>query len=334
MNKKTQKTILYSAAGLASCAFVFSTALFLTYLQASNSDPHIVLPDVLVNDIDQIKLGDVVDCVVEFRLPWGHTPEKVSLTLPEGLQAVADPKVEKIKTTWGRTRWRITGLVQPYRTGDIPDGRLDVSFYSSKRDSITSSASCALPAIKVHVVDTENRRELDLASEVIPDRDGNGRKMLAIVAAMAALAILAAILLFLMKRRRTIAETVAVPPWDEALAGLRALRLSLQEGKINCMQCFSSLSDVLRRYLEKRFMLPATAQTTDEFLIDLDKGGSPLEDRYRVFLREFLTASDLIKFARFPADGNLVGNALCRAEDLVLSTTPKHPSNSNTGASV
>jgi hypothetical protein len=60
------------------------------------------------------------------------------------------------------------------------------------------------------------------------------------------------------------------------------------------------LSDLMRTYVEKRFQVPASHQTTAEFLQTVHQ--SPfLSSSQQDFLREFWQRCDLAKFARAPA---------------------------------
>ncbi len=323
MTEKSKKILMFSTLGVAAACMVVSAALYLTYLQASSSDPHIKLPSMRISPADDVVLGGIVTASVEFKLPWGHHPERAALSLPEGLQVVSEPKIEKTTSRWGRNAWRISSELQPYRTGDMQDGKCLVTFYASKRNSLSGSAESVIPGCRVHAVDTQNRRELDLASEVAPPKSEDRRVLLLSILAILALAGVVILLTLLLRRRREEMQTIRLTPWEQALLALRGLRDSMCKGEIGGSLCLARLTDVVRRYIENRFAIPATAQTTHEFLSGLERGNSPLDNQHRSFLREFLTASDLVKFARLPAADDLVGNALCKAEDLILSTTPK-----------
>ena len=58
----------------------------------------------------------------------------------------------------------------------------------------------------------------------------------------------------------------------------------------------TALSDVVRRYLADRFGLPATRQTTAEFLETVRRSGR-LSAEQQALLRDFLERCDLAKFA-------------------------------------
>ncbi len=60
---------------------------------------------------------------------------------------------------------------------------------------------------------------------------------------------------------------------------------------------FFRLSDILRHYIEGRFLLKAPEMTTEEFLICLNQS-SQLNQFQKQGIKDFLTQSDLVKFAK------------------------------------
>jgi len=98
-------------------------------------------------------------------------------------------------------------------------------------------------------------------------------------------------------RRYELRRAPPAPPAHEvALAELRKIRESgmLEDGRVS--EYTDLVSDVLRRYLEARFELPAPDRTTEEFLDDI--ASAPVLDRARKqFLADYLARCDLVKFA-------------------------------------
>ena len=87
-----------------------------------------------------------------------------------------------------------------------------------------------------------------------------------------------------------------MPAHVEALRELEAIRGLglLEEGRL--AEFTDRVSDVLRRYVEARFDLPAPERTTEEFLDEIAR--APVLDRERKrFLAEYLAQCDLVKFA-------------------------------------
>lgn len=105
--------------------------------------------------------------------------------------------------------------------------------------------------------------------------------------------------------------------WDE-LAVLEADNLPAR-GEIK--EYFVRLSGIVRHYLERRFGFSAPEMTTDEFLEHI-KASGVLNAQHKGSLKDFLTASDMVKFARGGASIEEMNKALEVAKKLVQETTP------------
>jgi hypothetical protein len=110
--------------------------------------------------------------------------------------------------------------------------------------------------------------------------------------------LLGAVLYYLLTRsRRTAAAAPPRPAHEvaaEALERLRARRL-VEAGAFK--EYYSALSGIVRAYVEQRFDIRAPEMTTEEFLLASARSGK-LVGPHRVLLADFLTESDLVKFAR------------------------------------
>lgn len=87
----------------------------------------------------------------------------------------------------------------------------------------------------------------------------------------------------------------ALSPEERAMRELRRLEES-PVTDLSSADYHTALSEVVRRYLAERFGLPATRQTTAEFLRTAAGAGRLSEDQQAV-LRDFLGRCDLAKFA-------------------------------------
>jgi hypothetical protein len=87
------------------------------------------------------------------------------------------------------------------------------------------------------------------------------------------------------------------PPHEIALADLERLRARglIAEGAFK--EYYSTLSTIVRAYLEHRFRVRAPEMTTEEFLLTSARDGR-LQAAHRQLLGEFLIESDLVKFAK------------------------------------
>ncbi len=99
---------------------------------------------------------------------------------------------------------------------------------------------------------------------------------------------------FLWKRRKRCAIAI-LSPFDEAMQALGAAHALIE--KHSSKELASTLSDAIRRYIERTFNIPVSERTTEEFLAERN----PLQDLPKnavVTLKEFLETCDLAKFAK------------------------------------
>lgn len=98
-----------------------------------------------------------------------------------------------------------------------------------------------------------------------------------------------------LNRRKQLAPLVIeIPAHERARRKLEAALELYDQPKPFCIV----VSDAVRLYLEERFGLRAPERTTDEFLNDLSRS-SALTDLQKDSLKEFLSACDMVKFAKY-----------------------------------
>jgi hypothetical protein len=96
----------------------------------------------------------------------------------------------------------------------------------------------------------------------------------------------------------TLKPKIQYLPHEWALMELERLRVKKlwQAGKVK--EYHTALTDILRKYIEDRFLLKALESTTAEIIDDLKEViNFPVESRMK--LSEILTTADLVKFAKF-----------------------------------
>jgi len=125
--------------------------------------------------------------------------------------------------------------------------------------------------------------------------------VLAVAGALLLLGLLALVAWRWRKRTRP-----PVAPPDPRRVALEALqRLSGPDGEgLGALDFVVAVSEVLRVYLEARHQLPASRQTTEEFLEGLEHSNQ-FSDVVRQQLRRFLGRCDEVKFAAVHADAQV-----------------------------
>ncbi len=136
--------------------------------------------------------------------------------------------------------------------------------------------------------------------------------------AIAALGALAAAWWWWRRKRPAAAPPKLVPPDERARDRLAAALALIDQPERFC----TTVSEIVRTYLEERFGLKAPERTTEEFLSELPRN-AVLESRHKAFLSEFLTGTDLVKFARFEPGRNELLELHAAARRLVDETAPR-----------
>ena len=119
---------------------------------------------------------------------------------------------------------------------------------------------------------------------------------LVFVIAFVVLSLLGLIVWWLLQRRKP--EPPPKAPREIALEELEVIRAEINE--MSPYQFSIRVSDILRRYVSQQHGLPATRQTSIEFLSAAAKAPSFSADD-KSLLEDFLNRCDLIKFAKYEA---------------------------------
>lgn len=133
---------------------------------------------------------------------------------------------------------------------------------------------------------------------------------------------LAALWYFLKKRKKP--APPPLPPWEMALIELAEARQFQNPGQ--SLLYMERAGQILRRYIESRFAIRSTRQTTREFLAGLHDGGgdSPLA-AHRTELGVCLEQADLAKFAHLVPDREHLSAMEAAVTAFIRGTQPVLP---------
>ncbi len=101
-------------------------------------------------------------------------------------------------------------------------------------------------------------------------------------------------IVYLKKRKPSIAASA--PPHETALAELVEARRYIENNQ--SLQYAQRISAILRTYIERRFHIRVTRQTTVEFLLEAQRDQDSQLYRYKESLKKCLELCDLAKYAR------------------------------------
>jgi hypothetical protein len=142
----------------------------------------------------------------------------------------------------------------------------------------------------------------------------------AVVLLLAALALAARRLYRRYRRIQELAHS-PLPPWDEALRALEAIpaREWIEAGELK--RYYYALSEILKRYIERRFEFGAVEQTTSELLASMRLLKTPMRDE----IARFFARSDLVKYAKSAPPAEEAELAISQVREFVLKTRPAEP---------
>ena len=82
---------------------------------------------------------------------------------------------------------------------------------------------------------------------------------------------------------------------------------------------YQRISDILRRYIERRFGINAPEQTTEEFLAGI-KTRHDFPETYHALIKSFLTRCDLVKFAEHQPTTENIQQIFDSCKDFIIGT--------------
>jgi len=112
-----------------------------------------------------------------------------------------------------------------------------------------------------------------------------------------------------------------LPPWEEALKALDNLPKDEWLAKGFVSKYYYALSEILKRYIERRFEFNAVEQTTTEIVLNLKIYKTPLRQEFS----DFLNRADLVKYAKAVPPDQETAQAMETVRDLITRTIPLPP---------
>ncbi len=256
----------------------------------------------------QITVGDPVSLQIEASAPAGFALSLPSEDRYGEFTVVKSQQLLDIPTKEGRS-WTWAMELDTFDAQTTSFDGIDINWTSSTGK--TGTLSIAPIVVSVQSVAGEA-----LQSMSIRDIKGavpllSNSSLLAFIASG-----VTGIALFVLLVRFYKGNKPLLSPHEKAIRAIAELKHS----NLDAQPFYTTLSDIVRHYLEGRFHIPATGQTTREFLNDA-KQNSRLEHCDRESLGTFLVAADLVKFARHEPTENVNDEAIHQAEVFIVETS-------------
>lgn len=270
-------------------------------------------------DKPEITIGDIVRYTVVITADTSLKVDSLEVGSSLGMFEIKDyvPREEKVRegfriitesfeiTTFTTGDYQIPSLTIEYRT---PDGRVK----TIATDPITITVKSLLTG-----EDAEDIKPLKAQKSFEPGFP----YLLVIIGAV----VLAAVALFIYLYRRArkpidlaTEEVDTRLPWEIALQELGELNDSELIARGEYKAFYLRLSEIFRRYLEKRYGIKALERTTWEIIVEFGQLGLPNEEERTI--AAFLDDCDLVKFAKFWPTGEQAESDFQRAREFVMNT--------------
>ncbi len=221
-----------------------------------------------------------------------------------GELAILDTKEELIGVDTNHETKKIVLRTTPKKAGSLPIWPIPINYTDRRDGSPNESQTIVVPPSRIEVSssitpETASLDNIDSTYRLIDLRNKFSRWT---IIGIVALVLAALALFFLLRRRRTVVESLpTLSPKEIALKRLdNLLESRLHESDVK--KFFFELTGIVRWYVEQTSNIRAPELTTEEFLrtVSVRHGDSTLfSDELRNRLRLFLESADMVKFAKF-----------------------------------
>ncbi|HEX7401808.1 MAG TPA: BatD family protein [candidate division Zixibacteria bacterium] len=234
---------------------------------------------------------------------------------------VKDYKIyDPVKTKDGRMVNKSEYVITTFTTGDyvIPDLAINYTDPSGEKKQ-THSEPLFILVKSVGATESDKEDIRDLKPSI--DVKGSYLGYLLLIPALALLGTGG----FLYYRHKAkglafprLPDELQKPAWEVALFELDSLKSSDLLKKKQVKRYFIFLSDIVRKYVERRFEIPALDRTTEEIRGEIKK--AKLDQKASGLINELLSFCDLVKFAKYIPSVEEIEKSTNDAYDIVNLT--------------
>ncbi len=247
-------------------------------------------------DTTNIKIGEEIKYTIQVEADTSTV-----VVFPEGQSFMPLEVIEFYPTDTSYQEQKVT-LIKKYGLTQFDSGRYVIPQQQVRLDQQSFFTDSLLVEVADVEVDTLKQKMYDIkpAIEVEPVK---GEWVETLLWILLILAVLGLLVYFILRQKKKIEEAKKqLPPFEEALVALQSLDNSqyLRENRVK--DYYSSLTEIVKRYLDREVDEAALESTTDELIMKLelhkDAGHLNFDKTTILKLSEILKRADLIKFAK------------------------------------
>jgi hypothetical protein len=287
-------------------------------------DAPTVAARIQAGDTIGIHVGDAVTVVVT-AISRHAVPVNLPGTLDLGAFSVLDRKEGEQDLGDGRTRHEFSLVVAAYEPGDKEVPAIEVT-YLGKGGDVRTVRTAPLPVKVTSLIANEPEPALKDAAGPVVVLEEN-RTLIYVGAGLLAAALGALVTFLIVRRMRARAAARPGPPprpaHEIALERLDRLgQYGFLENADN-RPFYFAVSEVIREYLGARFGFDSLELTTDELMRALKRGARHELGLVEGEVHDWLSACDLVKFAKISPSAAEARGSLETAILIVTSTRPR-----------
>lgn len=268
----------------------------------------------------------------------------VDVTMPEFGESLGAFAIRDFSDTsarpieGGKRRWQQRYEVDCELSGTYTVEPIAVTFVDRRAASVKRAASTSQPTSQAGVQGslTAESFELEVTSllegEFDPTafRDVKGPAEIPVPPSrwywwvvgigLGTIVVAVAIVLLVRRRRGRGPDILRIPPHQWGMEQLQALVDEDLIGQGQIQAFYYRLNGIVRQYIELRFELMAPEMTTEEFL-DALRNSDLLAPGHKELLERFMTACDMVKYARYQPGTEEIEAVFAAARDFIEQTT-------------
>lgn len=278
--------------------------------------------DVKIEKTD-LKIGEPTELTITVQTPWYRFVDSpIELSNDDMAALAGDVTIAPSGFNLSGYTWEVKSSLIAFEKGTHKDLALSIGL-SPDREKKQTNLIAPLPEISVNPAGFSKTEDVTLKEKMstadllkFNSEEQSASKAWLIPAVIAIVIIIVAMVIILKNKN---SQPRSLSPWEVARNALKDLKSQLS---VNDETFFVLLSDILRQYIERRFALPATEKTSEEFIQQL-RNDSILTEKQRLALERFLGTADLVKFAKMNSDEKQKNECLAMADSFVDETIPK-----------
>lgn len=273
-------------------------------------------------DTTLIRIGEQITYTIEVE-----TDSTALVLFPEGQSFSPLEMIEsfKVDTSFAKEKYL---LIKKYALTQFDSGSYKLPSQRVMIDDRAFSTDSVRVEVRDIVVDTTQQKMFDIKPAITVEYSGFDFKILGYLLLL--LILIGGVIYFLLRRKRIIEERKKqLPPYEEAMALLKQLDTSelLKENKSK--EYYSTLTEIVKRYIDREVDDKAQESTSDELierlLLHKDSGHFNFDSETIRKLDAILKRADLVKFAKMQQDLGQAKSDRSTIEEIINETKAAIP---------